>query len=158
MEDEGRMHALLLVVHVASGSAGLLLGPVAMIAPKRRGRHTRAGGAYQVAVGALTASAVGLALLDWRRLWWLALIAVATEAAAMGGLRVRRRRRPGWRSRHVRLMCGSYVSLTTALLVVNWGSPAAWVLPTVVATPLISWAARRADAVPRAGQAFHGAS
>lgn len=41
------------------------------------------------------------------------------------------------------MMCGSYVSLTTALLVVNLGlaSAWAWALPTVAGTPLI---ARRA--------------
>jgi hypothetical protein len=41
------------------------------------------------------------------------------------------------------MMCGSYISLTTALLVVNLGlgSVFAWALPTVAGTPLI---ARRA--------------
>jgi len=47
-------------------------------------------------------------------------------------------------------MCGSYVSLTTALLVVNlgFGSVVAWTLPTVVATPLIARRAYRAAANP----------
>jgi hypothetical protein len=45
-------------------------------------------------------------------------------------------------------MCGSYVSLTTALLVVNLGlgSVLAWMLPTVVGIPLI---ARRASLAAR---------
>lgn len=143
------MHGFLIIVHVLAGSAGLALGPVAMVAPKRRGLHTRAGSAYQIAVVALTTSATGLAILDWRRLWWLALIAVATEAAALGGVWVQRRRRHGWMVRHLRLECGSYVSLVTALLVVNWRSPVAWVLPTVIATPLIFWAANRAKSGTR---------
>ena len=41
-------------------------------------------------------------------------------------------------------MCGSYISLVTALLVVNWGSPLAWILPTVVGSPLIAVTSRRA--------------
>jgi len=50
-------------------------------------------------------------------------------------------------------MCGSYISLVTALLVVNFpGSPIAWVAPTAVGTPLITWTnirlARRAARRP----------
>jgi hypothetical protein len=138
------IHSLLLAAHVAAGSAGLLLGPVAMAAPKRRGRHTRVGYAYQLAVAGLAVTAVGLASLAWGRLWWLAAIAVATEAAALGGLWTRRRHFAGWIPWHVSLMCGSYISLVTALLVVNWSSPLAWVVPTVVGTPLIARRASRA--------------
>jgi hypothetical protein len=45
--------------------------------------------------------------------------------------------------RHVRLVCGSYVSLVTALLVVSWGSVLAWILPTLIGTVLIERAATR---------------
>ena len=48
-------------------------------------------------------------------------------------------------TRHVGLMAGSYVSLVTALLVVNWSNPLAWILPTVIGTPLIARATARAD-------------
>jgi hypothetical protein len=43
-------------------------------------------------------------------------------------------------------MCGSYISLLTALLVVNLGlgDPVAWALPTIVGSPLIARAAYRA--------------
>jgi len=140
----GEVHTVLLAGHVVAGSAGLVLGPLAMTAVKRRGRHTRAGFAYQAAVFVLVATAVGLAALAWSRLWWLAAIAIATETAALGGWWTRRRRFPGWLAWHVRLMCGSYVSLFTALLVVNWGSVLAWVLPTVIGTPLIALTAARA--------------
>lgn len=135
---------LLLGFHVAAGVAGLVIGPVAMTARKRRGLHTRAGLAYQAAVALLTTTAVGLAALEWGRLWWLALIAVATEAAALGGWWARRRAFRGWIRWHVQLMAGSYVSFVTAFLVVNWSSPLAWVLPTVVASPLIARASARA--------------
>jgi len=47
-------------------------------------------------------------------------------------------------------MAGSYVSLVTALLVVNWSSPLAWILPTVIGTPLIARSAARADRHVRA--------
>jgi hypothetical protein len=48
------------------------------------------------------------------------------------------------------MMCGSYISLTTALLVVNLGlgSVLAWALPAVAGTPLIARRAYRAAVSP----------
>ena len=137
-------HSVVLGAHIAAGTAGLVIGPIAMIAPKRRGRHIRAGLAYQVVVALLTATALVLVAFAPGRLWGFVLIAVATECAAVAGWIVQRRRRPGWLPRHVGLMAGSYVSFVTALLVVNWPSPLAWILPTVIGTPLIARTAARA--------------
>lgn len=138
------LRSVVLAVHVVAGVAGLALGPLAMSAAKGPGRHTRAGTAYQGAVAVVAITALGLAALAWARLWPLALIAVLTEAAALAGWWLARRRVAGWLPWHVRLMCGSYVSLVTALLVVNWGSPLAWVAPTLVGSPLIALAVSRA--------------
>jgi hypothetical protein len=138
------LHPVLLIAHVSAGTIGLLIGPLALATPKRARRHPRLGLAYQAAVAAMAFSALGLVALAPVRLWGLGVIAMATEAAALAGWRVRRRHAPGWLGRHVRLMCGSYVSLVTAALVVNWASPAAWVLPTLIAIPLINRAVRRA--------------
>ena len=140
----GTIHAALLGVHIAAGGIGLALGPLAMTAPKRPGRHPRTGVVYQAVLATLTISAVALAASAPARLWGLGVIAVATEAAALGGWWVARRRFDGWLGWHVGLMCGSYVSLVTALLVVNWDSPLAWIVPTVVGTPLIAVTAARA--------------
>ena len=137
------MHGALLGIHIAAGSLGLLLGPLAMTAPKRPGRHTRAGLAYQAATAFLAITAIGLAVYNWSELWFLALIAIGTEAAALGGWLVQERRRPGWLTVHISLMCGSYISFVTALLVANSNSIVAWILPTIVGSPLIAWAAVR---------------
>jgi hypothetical protein len=131
------VHTVLLGVHITAGTIGLLLGPLALAVPKRVGWHPRLGVAYQCAVAVMTATALGLVALAPGRLWWLGLIAVATEAAALAGWAVRRRHPAGWLGWHIRLMCGSYLSFVTAALVVNWASPLAWVLPTTVGTPLI---------------------
>lgn len=72
------------------------------------------------------------------------MIAVATESAALIGWIVKRRHPPGWLPVHVGFMCGSYVSFVTAFLVVNWESPLAWILPTLIGSPLIALAVRRA--------------
>ena len=137
------MRTIFLLVHVSAGALGLVLGPLAMVAPKRLGRHTAVGLGYQVAVALLTLSALGLAALDPASLWGLALVALATQAAAAGGLWVRRRAFPGWLPWHVQLMCGSYVSFLTGFLVVNLSHPVAWVLPTLVASPFIARATSR---------------
>ncbi len=141
-------HTLLLVTHVAAGTTGLLLGPLALAAPKRAGWHSRLGVAYQGVVAVMACSALGLVVLDPGRLWGLGVIAVATEAAALAGWQVRRRHRRGWLAWHIRLMCGSYLSFVTAALVTNWASPLAWVLPTLVGTPLIARAVGRATHPP----------
>lgn len=149
MVDPQTAHDVLLTAHVVAGTTGLVLGPVAMALPKRPTRHPRVGLAYQAAVAILTLSALGLASLRASELWWLAVIALLTETAALVGWWARHRRFSGWLAWHVRLMCGSYVSLVTALLVVNWSSPLAWILPTIIGAPLIARASARASAGDR---------
>jgi hypothetical protein len=140
---------ILLAIHVVSGSLALIAGPAAMLAPKQRGWHTRLGTSYVILVALLCGAAVGLAALH-PAVWWLGLIAGATLAAALVGRELRRRQPPGWLPWHISLMCGSYISLVTALLVVNLGfaSPLAWILPSVIGSPLIARRAARAIARP----------
>ena len=137
-------HALLLAAHVGAGCAGLLVGAVTLLVPKRRGWHPRLGIAYQAVVAVMTTSAVVLAVTATPTRWGLLVIAVATEAAAIAGWVVARRRRAGWLPLHVSFTAGSYVSFVTAALVVNWSSPLAWVLPTLIGSPLIAWVSSRA--------------
>ena len=134
-----------LVAHIVAGSAGLVLGPLAMRAPKRRGRHTRLGGIYHWNMLAVCLSATALALMDWGELWWFLPIAAFSYAnALMGYLAVKIRWR-GWLRQHVGGMGGSYIALVTALLVVNTGGEPffVWFLPTIVGTPLIARAVGR---------------
>lgn len=153
------MRTLLLTVHISSGTLALLAGPLAMLVPKRRGWHPRIGRIYQLCVALICVTAVGLAVMQ-PALWWLGVIAVATWATALAGWQLGRRRPPGWLPWHISLMCGSYISLVTALFVVNLGVHAiiAWVLPTVVGSPLIARAAYRAAISPRAPHALDEAT
>lgn len=137
------VHTILLAAHIGAGVVGLAAGPAAMLARKSPGQHRNAGRTYQVATMVLVLTALGLTALDWSALWFFALIAVGTEAAALSGWMLARYRPSGWQAMHLRLMAGSYISFVTAFLVVNWSSPVAWVLPTIVGTPLIACASRR---------------
>ncbi|MDX6698549.1 MAG: hypothetical protein QOE65_1946 [Solirubrobacteraceae bacterium] len=137
----------ILALHIAAGGTGLLLGPVAFAAAKRRGPHTRLGEAYHWVMLAVCVSAAGLAVLAWDRIWWFLPIAAFSYANALAGYVAVKRRRPGWLRRHVRGMGGSYIALVTALLVVNTQAkvPAMWILPTVVGSPLIVWLLNEVD-------------
>jgi uncharacterized membrane protein YeaQ/YmgE (transglycosylase-associated protein family) len=136
-----------LALHIASGSAGLLLGPLAMTAPKRRGRHTRAGGAYHWTMLVVCLSAGTLAVLDWGRIWWFLPIAAFSYANALLGYLAVKIRWPGWLRQHIAGMGGSYIALITALLVVNVGTqlPIAWFLPTILGAPIIAWTLNEVD-------------
>lgn len=134
--------SLLMTVHIAAGATGLLLGPFAIAAALRQGQRTLTARGYQAAVAVVTTSAVGFAVLDWRRWWPFVILAVGTEAAVAAGWWAGSHRSPGWHARHIRLICGSYISLVTALLVVSWESPLAWVLPTLAGSVMVEWAAK----------------
>src|SRR3954454_24034532 len=101
-----------LPLHIAAGTPGLILGPLAMLAPKRRGRHTRVGETYHWVMLAVCLSALGLSLLDWSRIWWFTPIAAFSYANALVGYVAVKRRPRGWLRWHIRGMGGSYIALT----------------------------------------------
>lgn len=130
------MHAVLIVLHITAGALGLLAGPLAMAIPKGGGRHPSAGWVYQACCLVLCATALLLVVLD-PALWGFAVIASLTEAAAIGAVLVRHRRRPAWLPLHVQLALGSYVSFVTAFVVQTAGG-LWWVLPVVVGSVAVS--------------------
>jgi hypothetical protein len=138
------VRTVILVVHVAAGVTGLALGLGALPAAVAGRRGSPATVGYQAAVTVLTLTAAALVVMR-PALWPFALIAAGTEGAVVGAWWAARRRFEGWLPWHVRLLCGSYVSLVTALLVVSWGGVVAWVLPSVVGAALVERAAARAD-------------
>lgn len=134
--------------HIAAGIAGLILGPIAMRAAKASRLHARAGELYHWVMLAVCLSAAGLAWLDWARSWWFLPIAAGSYAFALVGYVAAKRRWPGWLAVHVGGQGGSYIAMVTAVLVVNWqmltgtsgrASPWAWILPTLVGSPIITW-------------------
>ena len=142
------MHQQLLIVHIALGFLSLLLGAIAMVAPKRRGIHTLAGESYHWVVLAVCVTAVVLAVWDWAALWWFVPIACGSYAFALLGYLAAKVRWRGWLQWHVSGQGGSYIAMVTAFLVVNWQtlsgssgiySPLAWAIPTLVGSPIIAW-------------------
>lgn len=142
-----------LVAHIAFGFTGLILGPVAMFSRKIQGTHTRTGEVYYWMVLGVCFTAALMAIVDWGRLWWFLPIAIGSYAFAFVGHLAAKIRWTNWLSAHIAGQGGSYIAMTTALLVVNWAnvfgspgvsSPWAWALPTVIGSPIISWVTREA--------------
>ena len=129
------LRSVLLAAHVGAGAAGLLIGPGAIAAALHDRSRTRSGQAYLAAVTFLTITAAALVALDPGAVWPFLLLAAGTQAAVVGARSV------ASRATQVRLVCGSYVSLVTALAVVRWGTLLSWVLPTLVGTVLVERAA-----------------
>jgi hypothetical protein len=138
-------HAIL-GLHIAVGTVGLLiLGPVAMWAAKPT---QWTGEAYHCVMLAVCVIACAMAVLDWKRIWWFLPIIADSYAFALLGYLAAKRRWRGWLVAHVSGQGGSYIAMLTAVLVVNWhtltGTPGvhapwAWILPTPIGSPIISW-------------------
>ena len=154
----------LLALHVGAGSLGLILGPLAIRASRRGQLEGGAHSAYHWSVLAVSLTAAGLVVLDFRALWWLLLVACLSYALALLGFLAPRWRWRGWVRTYARGQGGSYIALVTALLVVSVegsAAVAAWLLPTLVGHPLIerrvaSLEARERERPPPPGEASPG--
>lgn len=147
-----------LVIHIALGAAALITGPIAMVSGKRRGLHTRVGEAYHWLVLGTCVAAAALAVMNWSRIWWFLPVAAGSYTFALIGYVSGKRRWPGWLSIHIAGQGGSYIALVTAVLVVNWrivfgapgiASPAAWILPTVIGSPIIGFVIAKRQQKPQ---------
>jgi lysylphosphatidylglycerol synthetase-like protein (DUF2156 family) len=154
----GPVFLAFLAIHVPAGLAAVISGALAATAPKRRGRHTRAGTVYYWAITVVFATATAMAAIRPARDWYLALLGAFAFALAVAGRDYRRHpaRRP-WRRwpghiPHILAMGSSYTVLLTAFYVDNgknlplWDrlpTAAYWALPALVATPVIARSAAR---------------
>lgn len=148
-----------LAVHVIAGLTAVITGAAAALARKGSPRHVRAGRWYYRAITAVFATATALAVMRWRQDYYLFVIgAIAFTAATIGYLH-RRRHRPG-DTTHILGMGVAYTAMLTAFYVDNgphlplWDHLpvlAFWLLPSVIAAPLITRAIVRARRCRRAG-------
>jgi len=138
--------------HVALGLACVVTGAVAMLSPKRAGRHPTFGTIYFWCLSAVFISATTLSAMRWAEDYHLFILGVLSFAAAIVGRSARRRRRPGWAGVHVSGMGLSYILLLTAFYVDNGKSLplwkelptiAYWLVPGAIGMPIIAWALLR---------------
>jgi hypothetical protein len=147
-------HAVVLALHVAAGTLGLVLGAVVIWLSRDRPLLDGRSVTYHWSVLAVCLTAVGLSLLNLHELWWLIPLAAFAYSLALLGFVAPRRRFAGWRAAYAHGQGGSYVALVTALLVVSLtvdgplkgaSSALPWALPVVIGTLLIERWRQRLD-------------
>lgn len=134
--------------HVVVGIACIVVGVLAMLSTKGRGRHSNFGTTYYWCLLAVFLSASVLAAVRWTEDYHLFILGVLSFGAASGGRLALRRR--WWKSvyLHVIGMGSSYVLVLTAFYVDNgknlpvWQElpeTAFWLLPTAIGLPIIAY-------------------
>ncbi len=132
--------------HVLMGLACVVTGAIAMLSPKRHGRHPTFGTIYFWCLSAVFASATGLSVVRWTQDYHLFILGAFSFTAALVGRTARRRRWPGWVRVHITGMGVSYIFLLTAFYVDNGKSLplwkelppiALWLVPAAVGIPII---------------------
>jgi hypothetical protein len=135
-----------LVIHVIAGLTAVITGAVAALARKGSPRHIRAGCWFYRAIAVVFATATALAIMRWRQDYYLFIIGAVAFTAATIGYQHRRRHRPG-DTGHIIGMGVGYTAMLTAFYVDNgpqlpvWDrlpTLALWLLPSVIAAPLIA--------------------
>jgi hypothetical protein len=145
-------------IHVVFGLACVIAGAVAMLSPKRQGRHPTFGRVYVWCLAALFISATSLSIFRWAQDYHLFLLGALSFAVALVGRTARRRSWPGWVRLHISGMGASYILLLTAFYVDNgkslplWKdlSPITyWLLPSAIGIPIIVYALLRHPLIQR---------
>lgn len=138
-------------IHILLGLACTVTGVIAMLSPKRAGRHPRYGTIYLWCLAGVFLTATSLAAVRWTEDYHLFVLGALSFGAAFLGRTARRRRWRAWARLHIVCMGLSYVLLLTAFYVDNgknlplWKelpSIAYWLVPSAVGLPLIIRAAR----------------
>jgi hypothetical protein len=141
-----------LVVHIGSGTGGVVNGIIAALARKGGPRHVHAGRRYYLAITVLSVTSVALAIMRWPEDAYLLVIALIMFTAATIGARPRWRGRPGG-PRHIVAMNLSFVAMMTGFYVDNGPHlpllddlPVVvfWLIPALAGVTLTAWSIRRA--------------
>jgi len=144
-----RVFLVVVSLHVLVGLACVVAGAVAMLSPKRKGRHPTFGTIYYWCLAAVFVSATGLAVFRWSEDYHLFFLGMLSFAAATFGRAAMRHRWPHWLRFHISGMGVSYIVLLTAFYVDNgknlpasrdMPSVAYWTLPTAIGLPILLWA------------------
>ena len=135
--------------HIPLGIACVVIGAMAMLSRKGRGRHSTFGTIYFWCLLALFVSAAFLSIMRWSENYHLFILGAAAFGCAWFARSALRLRWPHWIRLHISGMSLSYVVMLIAFYVDNgkqlpiWKDLpyfTYWLAPAVVAAPLIVWA------------------
>jgi hypothetical protein len=136
-------------IHVPLGVVCVVVGALAMLSKKQRGRHSSFGKVYFWSLLALFASATSLSVMRWAEDYHLFVLGAFSCASAWLGRTALRRRWRGWARVHLTGMGSSYILLLVAFYVDNGNQLPVWkdlppftywLLPLGVGIPIIAWA------------------
>jgi hypothetical protein len=145
-------------IHIPLGLICVIVGAVAMLNKKRRGRHSSFGKVYYWSLLALFASATFLSVRRWAEDYHLFVFGALSFGSAWFGRTALRQRWRWWVRVHLSGMGVSYILLLVAFYVDNgrqlpvWKDLPAftyWLLPFAVGMPIIVWALLRHPVVNR---------
>jgi hypothetical protein len=154
--------AVVVGVHIPLGIAFVATGACAMLSRKGRGRHSNFGTIYFWCLLALFVSATFLSVVRWSENYHLFILGAAAFGCAWFGRSALRLRWPHWVRLHITGMSQSYVIMLIAFYVDNgkqlpvWKDLphfVYWLLPLMLATPLVVWALLRHPLVVRTKRA-----
>ena len=138
--------AVVFAVHIPLGLACVVIGVIAMLSPKRRGRHSNVGTIYFWCLLSLFASATLLSIMRWADNYHLFVLGAMSFASAWIGRTALRHRWPYWVRLHITGMGLSYVLMLVAFYVDNgkqlpvWRDLphfTYWLIPLAIGVPLI---------------------
>ena len=133
-------------VHLLLGLTCTITGVIAMLSPKRAGRHPRFGSIYFWCLAGVFVTMSSLAAVRWSEDYRLFILGALALAAAYIGRRAQRDQWRNWVKLHITGMGTSYVLLLTAFYVDNgkalplWRDLpriAFWLIPAAIGVPLI---------------------
>ena len=133
-------------IHILLGLGCVVIGAVAMLSPKRAGRHPRYGTIYFWCLAGIFVTASGLAVVRWAEDYHLFILGTLSFVSACFGRQARRQRWRNWVRLHIAGMGTSYVLLLVAFYVDNgtqlpiWKDLphfTYWLLPIAAGAPLI---------------------
>ena len=91
----------IVAIHILMGLTCVVAGAVAMLSPKRPGRHPTFGTIYFWCLAVVFLSAVTLSMFRWAEDYQFALLGTLSFALALFGRTARRRRWTGWPRLHI---------------------------------------------------------
>lgn len=151
------MDTMTVAAHVAAGALGLMIAiPTLLVRKRRRGWHGRLGRVFVVLAMVVALTAFWLVAQAPSELVGLGVLGVLTALWAGSGwalARFRPRVRGGWVRWHVSMMGSAVIAFVTAFAVqVFDGHLAAWLVPTMLGSPLIGRTVQRWSDRPARGR------
>lgn len=81
---------ILLTIHILFGTICLITGIVAMVAQKKKGKHTEWGEIYHASYVVITLTAIILSIINWDKIAYLFYVAIFSYSFAIYGYLARK--------------------------------------------------------------------